>query len=124
MSRAIMTHRCTVRRDTNAEAGSVDAWGNPVAPSWSDRLTDQPCYIWQPRMGGEIEGRRNVNIYTWEMMLPSGTNVTEKDQITDVKDRAGDALTDETFNVVQIARKRDHLHLTLEVVSGPTEVQA
>jgi hypothetical protein len=114
--RSRMVHRADIWRDANL--GNEDAWNNPVAPSPALLTASQPCYLYQPRMGGEQQGDRNVNIYTWQMLAPSDIAVTEKDQIRNVRTRIGDEITSHVFNIIQIVRKPQHKILTLEAVSS------
>ena len=114
--RSAMKHRADVWRDGNL--GSTDAWNNPIAPSFALYTSQQPCYLYQPKMGGEIQGKRNVNIYTWQMLAPPSILITEQDQVRNVTDRRGTEITSHAFNVVQIVRKPQHWLLTLEAVSS------
>jgi len=112
-----MTHRAAVYRDS----ASADAWGQPGAPSWAVHIAQQPCYWYQPHLrsvgSGEQQGRRNANIYSYQLMVHLGTDITERDQIRGIDDRQGTSITDATMNVIQVVRHKTHLLLTLEEVS-------
>jgi hypothetical protein len=115
MVRSRMTHRALVER--NVTAATQDAYGNEQAATWVTHIAAQPCYWYQPsNSGGEQQGERNVRIYTQQMLTPWEVDITEGDRINGIKDRRGDDLTTEVFNVVAIVYKPDHLLLTLEVV--------
>ena len=111
-----MRHRADIWRDANL--GSTDDYNNPVAPSFALLTASQVCYVYQPRFGGETQGKRNVNIYTWQMLAPLSIAITEQDQIRNVTNRIGTEITSHTFNVIQSVRKPRHRILTLEVVSS------
>jgi hypothetical protein len=114
-----MRHRADVWRDDNL--GETDELNLPVAADFQLYTSQQACYVYQPKMGGEIQGDRNVNIYTWQMLTPLSILITEQDQVRNVTDRLGNEITSHTFNVIQIVRKPRHYILTLEVVtSGAT----
>ena len=114
-----MKHRADVWRDDNL--GETDAYNSPVAPDYQLYTEQQACYLYQPKMGGEMQGDRNVNIYTWQMLAPLTIIITEQDQVRNVTDRLGAEITSHTFNVIQIVRKPQHFLLTLEAVtSGAT----
>ena len=117
--RSVMKHRADIWRDGNL--GSTDGYNNPVAPSFALYTAQQPCYLYQPRLGGEQQGKRNTNIYTWQMLIPQGADITEQDQVRNVTNRVGTEITSHTFNIIQIVRRPQHYILTLEAVtSGAT----
>ena len=111
-----MKHRADIWRDVNL--GETDPWNSPVAPDPQLHTAQQPCYLYQPRMGGEIQGKRNVDIYTWRMHTPRNVDITEQDQVRNVTDRVGAEITSHVFNIIQVVRKPQHWILTLEVVSS------
>lgn len=112
-----MTHRAAIYRTTETK----DAWGAPKKGTPEVHIASQPCYWYQPFLrsygAGEQQGQRNVNIYTYQLMVPLGTDITERDQVQGVVDRRGTALTSATMEVIQVARHKTHLILTLEEVS-------
>ena len=114
--RSAMKHRADVWRDDNL--GETDPIGGPVAPDFQPYTAAQPCYLYQPKMGGEQQGDRNVNKYTWQMITPRNLDVTEQDQVRNVTDRIGAEITSHVFNIIQIVRKPQHWLLTLEAVSS------
>ena len=117
--RSRMRHRADVYRDDNL--GTEDGWNGPVAPDFQLYTAQQVCYVYQPKLGGEQQGDRNVNIYTWQMLAPLTIIITEQDQVRNVTDRLGTEITSHKFDVIQIVRKPQHFLLTLEAVtSGAT----
>lgn len=111
-----MKHRADVWRDGNL--GNTDDYNNPVAPDYQLYTEAQACYVYQPRLGGEQQGKRNVNIYTWQMLAPLSILITEQDQVRNVTNRVGAEITSHAFNVIQMVRKPFHWILTLEVASS------
>ena len=113
----VMVHRATIKRDANA--GTVDGYNNAQAPNWLTHLSQQPCYYYEPRVGqrGEERGQENVLLYAHAMLVPSGTDINEGDQVTAIVDRRGATVADRTMRVDQVMRRRSHLLLALEVVA-------
>ncbi len=108
-----MTHRALVQRPTT----TVDAYNNAQPPTWSTLHAELACYYWQPATGqGEQQGVRNVRLYGHQMLVPLGTDITESDRIVGVVDRRGYAVSADTFGIVAIVRKADHVLLSLEVI--------
>jgi hypothetical protein len=115
MVRFRMTHRALVQRDANA--GTQDAYGNEQAASWATQIAAQACYYWQPATGrAESQGERNVLIYGHQVVMPLETDITEADRINGITDRRGRVVSADVFGITGIARKPDHLLLTLEVI--------
>lgn len=114
--RSAMKHRADIWRDANL--GETDPIGGPVAPDYQLDTEAQACYVYQPPMGGEQQGKRNVVIYTWQMLAPLSILITEQDQVRNVTNRVGTEITSHAFNIIQMVRKPFHWILTLEVVSS------
>jgi hypothetical protein len=111
-----MTMRCTISRNMTA---AFDAYGNEQAADYGEHIASQPCYWYQSSSfrGGEQVGERNLVVYTKQLLVPLGADITEADRITDIRDRQGRSLTAEVFNIKEIVRKPDHLLLGMEAVS-------
>lgn len=109
-----MTHRALVQRATE----TVDGYNNRLAPVWATHLAAQPCYFWQPSMGrGEQSGAQNYRAYGYQVVMPLGTDVTERDRINGIVDRRGYSVHPGVFGIVAVVRKPDHLLLTLETIT-------
>ena len=107
-ARSNMRMRTIIQRDD----ASIDAYGQKGPPIWLSISTDVPCFAWHDRRRTSI---RNEGITVLEgpgMIVPKGTDVTEKDRILSVADREGTAL----FGIMEIdavSRRKDHLELRL-----------
>lgn len=115
MVRFRMTHRAAVER--NVIANTQDTYGNEQVAIWVTHISAQPCYYWQPAaMRAESQGERNVLVYGHQVLMPLGTDITEADRINGIYDRCGRVVSADVFGITGIARKPDHLLLTLEVI--------
>ena len=115
MVRFRMTHRALVER--NVTAATQDTYGNEQAATWVTHISAQPCYYWQPAtMRAESQGERNVLVYGHQVVMPLDTDITEADRINGISDRCGRVVSADVFGITGIARKPDHLLLTLEVI--------
>lgn len=111
-------HTCTV---TRISAGTADAIGIP-ADTTTTISTTQRCRLEE---GGtrELAGRYAIVIDESRLFLPSGSNVNEKDRISDIK-KAGVTVEAGPFEVVGIKSTGDsiksvshHMVATIEEVS-------
>ena len=114
-SRAVMTHRCTVQRDTQI---GVDAYGHPQMPTWDVQHADLACYYW---ISEEHEIRDGMKIATGtkhQMLVPYGTDIIGADRITAIRDRLGAVLESGVLLVRTVKRQAGYLALELEQYSG------
>ena len=51
------------------------------------------------------------------MICPLGTDITELDRITAIKDRLSADIIANTMRIHSVVRRKDHLALTLEEIS-------
>lgn len=82
----LLTEKAVIQRDM----GQVDAYGADGTPDWQDHLT-VPCRIWWLKGTGArsanrtyISPARTASVSEGGMMLALGTDVTERDRITQV----------------------------------------
>lgn len=110
-----LIHTCTIQRDANA--GTPDAWGTPSTPNWQDHITGQACRFWTQA------GREQTDSSTWivdesmRLVLPLGTDVTERDRIGDVTYR-GTVIAAGPTSIRAVVTREDHLELFLVRISG------
>lgn len=103
-----MTQRCTIQRN----AAATDEWGSPGAPGWVDHLTDVPCYAWV-NSGREVLGNEVVVVTELHVYLPSGTDVTEADQIVSITDRRARLIHPGPMNIKSVDPYPGHLEATV-----------
>lgn len=109
-SRIGLRHRCTIERDANA--ATEDAWGNPQAPNWQPLATDVPCRAIADSGREPVDADRTVVVVDLRLLLPLGTDVTERDRISAVSERGAEYL-DAPFGIEAVLRRRTHLELHL-----------
>lgn len=114
-SRVSLIHRLTVQRDLSLD-GTDDGWGGPDIPDWSDHLTGVPCRAWTaagPRPGAEtVEATTVVVVEDRRAHVPVGTDVTERDRITEITSR-GVVIFDGPMDIDAVLAYPDHLELVL-----------
>lgn len=114
-TRARMTYRAKIERDNGALPRT--AWNQKAGPSWGTHLASLPCYVWvENRAQGEVigPGAGVVAMQEVRMVVPRGTDVTERDRVVNVLDRRGQTYLAGTFNIRSVAPRADHLELMLE----------
>lgn len=109
-ARNAMTMRATIERATT----SVDALGQDSISSWSTLHSSLPCRVWTRAELETANGSIFVNNAGHRLMIPLGTDITEKDRVTAVKDRKGTSLISNTMQIRAVIRRTDHkeIHLT------------
>ena len=111
-----MTMRATVERDG---ATGTDGFGMPNAASWASHIASQACFLYISRKGEReiIDGTKTVVLASQKVLMPLGTDITENDRITSVKDRIGTVLAANTMRINSVVRRHNHIELSV------TEVQ-
>jgi hypothetical protein len=105
-----MIHVCTIERDAQA---ADDPWGNPDTPDWQVLYREVPCRAWMVAGKETATDDRTVVISDLRLIVPLGTDVTERDRIGDVYAR-GEAAFVGPFQIELVIRQPDHLELMLE----------
>lgn len=106
--------RATVQRDTQT---GTDAFGLPDAPTWTAHIASLPCFIWTKAEREVIDGEKTAILADHRMLCPLGTDITEDDRITVVKDRLGANIIANTMRVHTAIYKRSHIECWLEEVA-------
>lgn len=107
-SRLSLVHRCALERAT-AAAGS---WNVPGPATWGDHLTDVPCVMNMNAGRERTDDDTAVVIEDIRLLVPLGTDVTERDRIGDISFR-GDTILDGPTGIRAVLHRRDHLELVL-----------
>lgn len=110
-----LAYLCTIER--NANSGSPDPWGNPVAPDWEPILIDQPCVLWTTA-GREVVSDTTTVVVVEDMrlLLPAATDVTAADRVVSVTYRGG-MVQDGPLGIRAVLVHRDHIELVLVEVA-------
>jgi len=111
--RSRMTHRCTIERDG---AGS-DAEGNPATPAWATHLSAQPCFYWSASEVEAVDVTRTAVVEDGRLLLPKGTDVTERDRVNGITDRLGNAVRSGVLNIRAVVSYGTHLELVVQGVA-------
>lgn len=106
-SRLSLKHRCTIERN-EAEG----AWGDPAAPDWQEASTDVACRFWTTAGRETVDATTTVVIEDMRLIVPLGTDVTEKDRIVDVTSR-GQAIAAGPIGIRAVLQHSDRLELVL-----------
>lgn len=114
MSRARMTMRAAIERDT---AAGTDPWGNPVAPVFASIGAPVPCFVWSTAARQAIGGGKVALVEDLRAMFPLGADVRAGDEIARVTDRRGVTLIAGRLRIdAEPQRKHRHVEAALERV--------
>jgi hypothetical protein len=110
-----MIHRTLVQRDTQT---ATNAHNHKGTPTWSTHIDALACFLYVPavtRGREDVAAERTVAIRGYAMLVPLGTDVTERDRISGVEDRAGDVILSGVMNIRAVIRHHNHIELALEL---------
>ena len=108
-ARQRMSHRLYLQRNS----ASADAYGHARPPVWG-ALSTEPGYVWAVSEDTIHDASINIVSGRYRAMVALGTDVTERDRVEKVENRA-DTPT-ELFGVLTIdavIRRRNHIELRL-----------
>jgi head-tail adaptor len=115
-ARGRMRHRATVERATATPDG-----GGGETLGWNTHIASLPCWTWfDARREGALEETQGDKVTVLEdrrMIVPLGTDITEKDRIAVVKDRRGATLFAGPMRIESVGRRDDHMELYLSEVT-------
>lgn len=115
MSRAAMTMRAAIERDT---AAGADAHGLPLAPVFASTGDPVPCFVWSTASRQAVGSGRIALIEDLRAMFPLAADVRAGDEIAEVTDRQGAVLIAGRLRIDgEPQRKHRHLEAALERVS-------
>lgn len=108
-TRAAMTMRMYVERDVSEE---VDDHNQPVVVPAA--FSTVPCFASIKTVRMAIDANRAASITILVAQVPSGTDITNDDIVSSIKDRRGVVLFQGPYRVDNDpARRADHIELTL-----------
>lgn len=105
--RSRMTMRAFIQRNSS----SVDSWGHK-RPGNFEPLSTTACYAWEPSADIRHQAEVSMESSRFHAMVPLGTDVTRKDRVEKVEDRAATELFGVMY-IDAILRRRDHLLLKM-----------
>lgn len=108
-ARKMMTMRAFAQRDGTS---TTDAYGHPDGPSWAT-LATYPCRVWSKSRKETVDGRKYALIEDIRCSMPLGTDITEKDRLSSVKDRLGTVIWAGPLRIDTIQHKHTHLEMAL-----------
>jgi hypothetical protein len=115
-ARGRMKYRVTFERLWGTPQ-DVDSFGQPGG-NWNE-LPTVSCWYWPGRSGGNATtagDARTITTNLGGMIIPKGTDVTPRDRVQQVVDRAGMQLAG-VMKIVDVNNRPTHMELTvLEVV--------
>ncbi len=109
-----MVHRAVVQRDTATGTG---AWNTPPAPTWAAHLAAAKCFAWSVAGREVVDNTKTVVVEDIKAIFPLGTDLTEKDRITNITDRQSVVLFAGPMGVEKIQRHVSHLEASLVKLS-------
>tara|TARA_Y100000310_G_scaffold47500_3_gene44074 strand:- start:1045 stop:1392 length:348 start_codon:yes stop_codon:yes gene_type:complete len=104
-----MIHRIFVQRN----GASANAYGHTSPQSWA-ALATVAGYVWVTNETAQHIEEFSQSSARYRAIIPLGTDVTEKDRIEKVEDRA-DSPTElfGTMNIDAVIRRKNHLELRM-----------
>ena len=105
-----MIHRAVVQRDTATGTGD---WNTDNAPTWAAHLPAAKCFAWSVAGREVIDRDKTVVVEDIKALFPLGTDITEKDRITNITDRKSVVLFGGPMGVDKIQRHTSHLEASL-----------
>lgn len=105
-----MTMRTTIQRLT--PTGSDD-WGQPTGGAWAVVSAALPCFVWSTAERETMTDGRVAVFEDLRAIVPEGTDVTERDRLSGVTDRAGVTVLAGLFDIEAVIHRKDHLALVL-----------
>ena len=110
-ARSIMVHRATVQKDT---ATGTDAYGNPKPASWATHIASLACYYYTKTKTEIYDGDKQAVVAMQRLLVPLGTDITEKHRITAIKNRLGTSLISNPMLIRAVVKRKTHFELDLQ----------
>lgn len=112
IARSKMVLRATVERNT---ASGADAYGGDPVPAWGAHLT-LACWVYNDSKRLVVDGDKDATIEGLKIMYPLGSDITEADRITVIKDRNSVTLYSANYEINNPVRVHTHMRAELKVV--------
>ncbi len=106
--------RAFIERDNNE---STDPYGQAGTPNFT-ALATIPCRVWSRSRREHNDNRKDARIEEIRCGMPLGTDVTERDRIRRVNDRAGNILWEGPLRIDAIQYKHTHIEMDLRRIQS------
>jgi len=103
--------RMTMRVYLQRNSAAANDYGEPSPPSWA-ALSTAPGYVWVDTEDTRHEPGSTVVSGYYRGILPVTTDVTEKDRVLKVENRAASQLFG-LMAIDAVIRRKDHLELRM-----------
>ena len=110
-----MTQRTTLERNTPA----ADQYGPAGTPNWAVAIANLACWLYSPHKAAVseiLDTRKVASVEDLRMLVPRGTDVTEKDRFNVVTDRRGRVIRAGLLAIEEVVFRHDHLELAVRSV--------
>lgn len=104
-ARAAMTMRAYIQRNM---ASGTNALNLPAAPDYQPFSTT-PCYAWSKEDRRLNQNDKLIFVEDSQLIMPTGTDIRNDDQIQQITDRQGSVLFTGPFLIEGISPKRTHI---------------
>lgn len=112
----LLIQQAVIERD----ASLSDWWGGDDGPNWQPHIT-VACRLWWDKSSGArsanreyVSVSRDVPVSEGGMLLPSGTDVTQADRITQVLDATGNLYITGIFEIVAVLNEQTHMEIDVQ----------
>ena len=114
----LMTQQAVIERDKS----TTDAAGGKIKREWAAIATVECCLWWWKGSKSSDKSpsaqyarpQATIDITGGDMMVPLGTDVTDKDRIGAVTNEEGEQAEEGPFRVLAVNRYSTHIELSLE----------
>lgn len=105
--------RCRIERNVQAAA---DPYGHPAPPDWQVLHAALPCWLSSTAKREVADGDKVAAVEDLRVLVPAGTDVTERDRVNGVVDRLGNTVDGRVMQIDGVVRRQGHLELLVTAV--------
>lgn len=116
-ARKRMTHRVLVERKTEP---TRDGYGAGSGATWATLHASLPCFFYRETRtdSNEVDRTRGtIRHDKYRLMVPFGTDLTERDRINGVTERDGTIIESGFMGIAAVDYSHSHVEVRLEKVS-------
>ena len=113
-SRQRMTQRALVQRATTVD----DEYGMPGPAAWATHIASLACWLYSRVEREVMDSRKTAVVEDLRLLVPKGTDVTERDRINGVLDRRGSTIRSGILLIESVVNRRSHLELVVRGISA------
>lgn len=109
-----LTMRAVVQRN---QATAKDAWGQPIAPTWSTVGTLK-CFAWSNQSRELVDGDKTAMVEDMRIMVALGVDLQQDDEISAITTRQGAVIIPGRLKVDgPVQRKHTHQEAALKRIA-------